>query len=540
MKTAFSLLLFFSLTGLSAQQSLLLYVSFDKDLPLGNPAERMRILAENDTRFGEILANYAFSLRPAVTFPSQKLDEMEVEILRKKGDASSIRKLRNIFRVDFPGADDAALKLLAGELKKLPMVNYCSLMQALPVKPPADHPPVTPDYFSLQNYIGPDPGVNMEYAWDEGYFGQNVAVRDLEYGVNTFHEDLEDQNVSIAPGMTIHSDITEDYSEHGTAAIGILYNHAGNFGATGMVNGASEVILFPEYTVEAGYDRVNAVSQAIYASSPGDVIMYEMQAWGLSDYVPAEYDEPVWDLTRAASDYGIVIVAAAGNGNENLDDPGYTSYMNRGNSGAIIVGAGTPDTDHDRVSFSTYGSRVDLQGWGYDVFSTGYGDAFTINGDFNQRYTYFSGTSSATPIVASCVINLQSYYYSLSGGYYLDGAQLREILQLTGIPQGTNVTGNIGPLPDMEAAMQYISGFAAMQQLEEQGFSFYPNPVMDQLKLRCEGELSYELLNAHGQSILAGSFNGQQELSLEIVESGIYFLRASGPQGTFTKKIVKK
>ena len=145
-------------------------------------------------------------------------------------------------------------------------------------------------------------------------------------------------------------------------------------------------------------------------------------------------------MTKAATDAGLTIVAAAGNGNNNnvgedLDASANVLYMARGNSGAIIVGAGSPNMAHNKLGFSTYGSRVDVQGWGQSVYTASKGDAVMIGGDFNQRYTNFTGTSAATPtpIVASCAVVLQSYYYSLTGNY-ISGIQIRSLLKATGIP----------------------------------------------------------------------------------------------------------
>ena len=69
-------------------------------------------------------------------------------------------------------------------------------------------------------------------------------------------------------------------------------------------------------------------------------------------------------------------------------------------SGAIIVGAGAAptayggsDVDRSRLDFSNYGSRVDLQGWGEAVVTTGYGDLYNEHPDSNWDYTNsFSGT----------------------------------------------------------------------------------------------------------------------------------------------------
>ena len=56
-------------------------------------------------------------------------------------------------------------------------------------------------------------------------------------------------------------------------------------------------------------------------------MLLEMQTIGANgNYAPAEYSPAVWQVVKAATDAGIIVVAAAGNGNENLDAPGYASY----------------------------------------------------------------------------------------------------------------------------------------------------------------------------------------------------------------------
>ena len=114
------------------------------------------------------------------------------------------------------------------------------------------------------------------------------------------------------------------------------------------------------------------------------------------------------------------MIEAAGNGAQDLDDPIYNTpakgfpadWSNpfaRGarDSGAIVVGAGAPPagthgnnsyTDRARLDFSNYGSVVDVQGWGREVTSTGYGD-LQGGADQNKWYTdQFSGTSRPSPL----------------------------------------------------------------------------------------------------------------------------------------------
>jgi subtilisin family serine protease len=513
-----------------------LYVAFYADIP--------------SVRAQAILTSFNLSIEKAIPFTEEKFRKMESEALRISGDDIAIKNLQNIYRVTSEELTDNDLQLLAKEMKLFPEIRYCEFMSRTPVKPPFDIPPVTPNYLPLQTYVGPNPGVNMQYAWDMNLTGQGIRLRDVEYGFNKNHEEFhQNPNVKIAIGHTVHPAITTDYSEHGTGTFGVVVADNGNYGVTGLAHGAAEMLLFPEYTNEFGYNRTVAVSYALANSQQGDVVIYEMQTGGATNeennFVPAEYSFPIWDLTKAASDLGIIVVAAAGNGNQDLDDPIYANYMNRGNSGAIIVGAGTPDLQHDRTWFSTYGSRVNVQGWGWNVLSTGSGDYAKIGGDFNQQYTMFSGTSSATPIVASCVAVLNSYYHSLTGNY-LNSAQLIQILQDTGISQGPSIDypGNIGPLPNMQAAIAYVQVLSTKGIAEKPSFTIYPNPFDTEINvmgMNQSGErIQAELYNALGQKVAQTNFSGDGIISTGDLQSGMYFLKLTQNGKTTIHKVIKK
>ena len=428
-----------------------LYVCFASSVQF-NGHDYLSTLLASVRGLKPISDEYNPAFEKGIAISDEKLSFMESEAIRISGNGTSVRKLRNILRVTIDNPTNERLLDLAVKLQELPEVLYCNLLPLEPVQPPVDIAPVTPNYEPNQTYIGANPGVNMTYAWGLGLNGAGIRVRDVEYGFNPNHEDLMDRNVAY--GLDVNAAVNPDFLHHGTAVFGIVYADKGTYGVSGMAHGASEMLMFSEYAV-SGYNRVNAVSVAINNSAAGDVILFEMQTGGQgSNYVPAEYTQAIWDLTRAASDAGIIIVAAAGNGNENLDAPFYDAYNARGNSGAIMVGAGSANVAHDKLSFSTYGARVDVQGWGQSVRSDGYGNFSQIGGDINQAYTSFSGTSSATPVVASCVVVLQSYYFSIHGTY-MTSAAMRDLLIQTGIPQGAG--GHIGPLPNMQAAIQELT-----------------------------------------------------------------------------------
>ncbi|MCL2074040.1 MAG: S8 family peptidase [Marinilabiliaceae bacterium] len=411
--------------------------------------------SETKEQIDRLIYSYSIKLERCALLPEKKIDQLTQN--NRKGANPAIEKLKRIYKVHIPDADNALLYQLAAQFEELDEVEYASLVPIYPIQPPISD---TPDFEYLQTYLNTDPGVDIYYAWSLGLYGENIRIRDIEYGFNGNHEVLVGRNLFIAPGMDIHPETDPDWCEHGTAVFGMVYAHNENFGNKGMAHGAQEMVLFPEYQ-SSGYNRINAIAQAIENSTEGDVIIYEMQYPAYSDYpdsyVPAEFHPIVWDLTKAATEAGIIVVAAAGNGAQNLDIPYFDEYNNRGNSGAIIVGAGNTTIYHAPMYFTTYGSRIDVQAWGQNVFTSGYGSYIQINNDFNRGYTMFSGTSSATPIVASCVIILQSYWHSLTGEY-LSSRDMRDLLVETGNPQLSQLTKPIGPIPNMKNAIEMING----------------------------------------------------------------------------------
>lgn len=532
-----------------------LIIAFDSsmDIDRKNAVSELALSVEG---FRDVLNKYNFDLRYSFVFSEEKLQQMEQQALRVSGNSESVRNLRNVFDVINADLTDGDLQNLSEDLQKLPRVTYVELIDAKPVPPPYDIPPITPNYVPQQTYINANPGVNMQYAWDMDLNAQGIRIRNIEYEFNKNHEEFHaNPKIQLASGYTINPSLyTPDYSDfldHGTGTFGVVFGDDGGYGVKGLAYGAEEVILYPEWTTQFGYNRPYAVSLALDNSQEGDVVIYEMQTGGASgvsgDYVPAEYSSSIWDLTKAASDLGIIIVAAAGNGNQNLDALEYFDYMNKGNSGAIIVGAGTPNVFHDRLYYpnwwgSTYGSRVNLQGWGEGVLSSGYGDYATIGGDYNQRYIMFSGTSSATPIVASCVAVLQSYYHSLTGEY-LDSAEMIDILQITGIPQGTGVMGNIGPLPNMEAAIAYVQTLTRVDISQKPSFTIYPNPFDNRINIigfNNPTNVKAELYNAVGQKVMESDFSDQTIISAGHLQTGMYFLKLTENGKTITYKVVKK
>merc|ERR1719282_460680 len=226
--------------------------------------------------------------------------------------------------------------------------------------------------------------------------------------------------------------VGNEHRDHGTASVGIALGSDG-FGIKGLANKA-DGYFFSELPASGRYNRARAVAAAVSKVQEGDVVLLEMQTG--DPYGPAELTQSIWDIVKMGADAGVVIVAAAGNGGANLDSSNYAAYRARGDSGSIIVGAGTPS--HSKASFSSYGSRVDVQAWGdWSVMTAGYGvcTGFSGSSTDGSRYTpSFSGTSSASAVTAAALTLFQSWALRELGAP-LTPSRLRDILKYTGHPQ---------------------------------------------------------------------------------------------------------
>jgi serine protease len=283
--------------------------------------------------------------------------------------------------------------------------------------------------------------------------GVGITIGDVEHGWDLAHEDLP-------PCTNVNSYVDEDKEiDHGTAVLGELFAMTNTFGVNGIAPDAR--CLVADYLDKRGqFSAGYAMEQLGKNMQAGDVVLVEVQVAGprtptdstdCFGCLPVEYLDGSYDVIRLLTAQGIIVVEPAGNGSQNLDDALYAGRFSRTrDSGAIMVGAGASSRSanaHGRLGFSNYGARLDLQGFGERVTTTGYG---TI-GTGHQAYTHsFSGTSSASPIVAGSAAVVNGYLLATNQPV-LDAREMRDLLAQTGTEQiGTE---RIGPLPNLTAAI---------------------------------------------------------------------------------------
>jgi len=394
---------------------------------------------------------------------SHSLPEEQLEGLRQTAQTNSGREVADLnlqFNLYLP--PDADPEATVDALNALDVVE---LAQPMPRAMPLPLP-LPPDFQPEQVYEDPaTDGIGAEILWPlGGGTGGNVAVCDIEYSWNAAHQDL--------PVVTLLGGAPEDpFSDdnHGTAVIGEVASINNGWGTSGIAYDCT--MFFAGAKVGGTYDVGAAIITALGTLVPGDVILIEQQIAGPNypggdtqfGLVPVEWNEDYYNAIVLAVGVGVVVVEAAGNGSQNLDAPeynaGHAPFLLANDSGAIIVGAGaspgSSEGDRSRLDFSNYGATVDLQGWGHNVTTTGYGGRYSAEGQ-NLWYTGgFSGTSSASPIVTGACALLQSVYF-VETGSYLSPTAVRDFLVATGSPQLDGdfpATQHIGPRPNVPIAL---------------------------------------------------------------------------------------
>ncbi len=448
------------------------------------------------------------AVQPAILEPTFASDPRDLRARRariRNNCHCELGDLANYYRVRLAGsvADRKQALVLTAHMPDVEVAYPVSL----PVQPPQDIPPTTPDFSGRQGYFSPAPGgIDVPAArLYPGGKGEGVMAVDIEYNWHPDHEDLGTCTNALVPNAgQLYED--EDFAAHGTAVLGILFAGDNGYGVTGsLVNGICR--FAPSFTYNYGYNVARGIDLAhTHIRHPG-LILLEAQEAGpnfnpdtYGGMVPVEYIPATYDAIRLAVADGVVVIEAGANGWENLDDTSvYGDMFDRtvSDSGAIMVGAGTPPSSppaRSREWYSNYGSRMDVQGWGSHVTTCGYGDLFAPGGDINQFYTdHFAGTSSASPIVTSAAGLLLGIARAVHGHECTDSGQcetdetcdtvhfspgwcvktvfpdplrIRWILTETGTPQGGDISEHIGPLPNLGAAIEFILGTCGNGVLE--------------------------------------------------------------------------
>ena len=436
-------------------------VKFVDDLPVRLRGGALRAAGASLPDVEAVLARYP----EASLHRLSRVEERILEENRESGERISgkaLADLNNLYVLTFDTPSERGVDL-ANELLALDVVEvaYLQAPGAAP-GPCADVAPATPNWEPNQTHLDPAPlGLDADYAkayhpGGDGY-GSSYWVADLEWDWCFGHEDLPTVVTDVLNGASGAS-----APDHGTAVLGIVGACNNGYGMTGITPDVQLKMcdFDSELTWAANIQTADAFLLA------GEIMLLEIHILGPSsglscpcncpqfEYVPVEWDIASFLAIQTATANGIIVVEAGGNGSMDLDSPIYGGWFTNA-SGAIVVGAGQPGS-HSPECWTDYGSRIDVHGWGSGIFSTGYADLWWGTGDCTQDYTSgFGGTSGASPMIVGASAALQGIAKA-KYGVTLSPGQVLQALQAGGTPQGGPYAHNIGVMPNLVSAIDWI------------------------------------------------------------------------------------
>ena len=240
-----------------------------------------------------------------------------------------------------------------------------------------NHPDLQPNVW----INGPE-DINSNGIFDNYPSSQGGDINNYDDDGNGYQDDV------VSWDFGFHdNDPQEDTPTHGTHVAGCASMATDN-NTGGAGPGFSAKLMTTKATNTPGY-ITHGYQAMIYAGDNGAHIIN--CSWGNYYYSGGEQN-----VVTAVTNAGALVVAAAGN--ENTSSRGYPASY----TGVLSVAA-TDQNDH-KVSFSNYGSSVDVSAPGVSIYSTW----------AQSGYTYLDGTSMSSPVAAgvAALIKAQNLSYT--------------------------------------------------------------------------------------------------------------------------------
>lgn len=309
---------------------------------------------------------------------TQSLDSLEAQY---KEDVN----LNSVFSVDENVYVLKGDRKLLKNLKKSPLSKLTEAIEPNYIYQ-AFTAPNDPEYSKQWNLHS----IGMEAAWQEAK-GKDVVVAVIDTGV-TVVPDL--QNTKFVPGYDFVNDKTEanDDVGHGTHVAGtIAQSTNNNYGVAGI---AYEAKIMPIKVLGAtGGGTVADIAEGIRFAADNGANIINLSLGGNA---PSSVMEKA---VNYAHDKGVVVVAAAGNSNEN--EASYPARYPKVISVAALDSAGV------KAPYSNFGAGVDISAPGGSETGTILQETIDPRNG-NSIITGYQGTSMAAPHVAGVAALIES------------------------------------------------------------------------------------------------------------------------------------
>ncbi|NOT79746.1 MAG: S8 family serine peptidase [Bacteriovoracaceae bacterium] len=251
--------------------------------------------------------------------------------------------------------------------------------------------------------INPDnqASINLSEAWFKFKKKKEIVVAVVDTGIDPIHPFLE-KNIFVSNGKVDPNNFGVDFSKDRKLKSTPIDQHGHGTHVSGIIKS-----IFPEVKILAlkyynpnasGLDNLNSTVEALKFAVDSNVDVINYSGGGPE----AAADE--LRVLKEAERKGILVIAAAGNEESNIDDK-KKAYFPASYGLKNIITVTAHDEDLKILSSSNYGRSS------VDIFAPGYRIKSSLQ---NGRAGYLTGTSQATAFVTGVVALIKSQYPSLS------------------------------------------------------------------------------------------------------------------------------
>ncbi|HYF68958.1 MAG TPA: S8 family peptidase [Ohtaekwangia sp.] len=380
----------------------------------------------------------------------------------------------------------------------------------------------------------------------EGYRGEGIIIAVFDSGFDgvdtgTPFQHLWDENkidLSVSQDFVYNSDNVFGYDDHGTMVFSVMAANESMTFTGGSYNANFQLYITEEVPTEYRVEEYNWLFAAERADSTGADIIQASLGYNDFDGTTMDYEKSAMNgtttvVTRAAqwaTDRGMVVVCSAGNEGNNS----WQTITAPADATDVLAVANVNQT-LQRSNSSSIGPSFDGR-VKPDVAALGTNTSVVRpSGAVGSA----SGTSLAAPLISSLVAGLWQRYPDLTNKELITAIR-------NSASQSSNPDHLIGyGIPSYTSVVNYLE-----RAEQTRWFEVYPNPIYSDslvIKPRDPVEIpscQIQFISADGKIILSKDIaftwaESQYETSLKGFERGVYFLKITWKDKTFTHKLVK-